>query len=207
MKKTEENYEFFIFFILPVIILVLGLFGNVLGMLLITTSKRLAQIGPVNTYHFLLLADCVFLVMLATDNYLVNGFSIGFSLLHDSTCKIYKYTAHVIASLSRFCLIYILIERYLAIKFPVESNCLRTKTTQLVYHITVTVIACIYYIPVLVYFKIQHQISSNNSTAVAAAAAASFCDPTPDKKLTMQLLTLVSKVAIPAVLILVFSIV
>ena len=144
--------------------------------------------------------------MLVTDNFLVNGFSIGFSLLNDFTCKIYKYTAHLTATVSKFSLIYILIERYLAIKYPVESNYLRKQSFQLVYQILVTVIGCIYYTPVLVFFKIQNQTSSDNSTN-AAAAAVSFCDPIPDKKLTMQLLSFVNEVAIPAVLIVIFSIV
>ena len=67
------------------------------------------------------------------------------------------------------------------------------------------VIGCIYYTPVLVFFKIQNPTPSDNSTN--AAAAVPYCDPIPDKKLTMQLLSFVNEVAIPAVLIVIFSIV
>ena len=165
MKQTENSFEFFVYFVLPIIFLALGLFVNILGMLLLTTSKRLAQVGPVNTYCYLLLVDCIFLATIIVNNYFLNGFSIGFSLLNDFTCQIYRYTLHVTGTLSKFCLVYILVERYLAIKFPVESNCFRAKTFQLVYHIAITAINCIYFMPVLFYFSIQHQtLTSSNST-------------------------------------------
>ena len=149
MKQTESSLEYFIIFILPIIFLALGLLGNIFGMVLLKTSKRLIPIGPVNTYRYLLLAECVNLVMVIVNNYLMYGFSIGFSSLNETACKIYKYTVHSFGSLSKFCLIYILIERYLAIKFPVESNFLRSKGTQLVYYIAITVTSCIYYMPAL----------------------------------------------------------
>ena len=116
MKQTENNFEFFIYFILPIIILAFELFGNVLGLVLLTASKRLVQIGPVNTYRYLLAVDCITLVLIIVNNYSVNGFLVGFSLLHDYTCAIYKYVLHVISTLSKMCLLYILIERYLAVK-------------------------------------------------------------------------------------------
>ena len=203
MKQTENSLEYFIYFILPIIILMLGLVGNVFGIFLLSTSKQLTQIGPVNMYRYLLLVDCIFLIIFTANNYFLIGFSNGFSLLNAFTCKMYQFTVHITTTLSKFCLIYILIERFLAIQFPVESNCLRKQSYQLVYFIVVTVIDCLYFMPVPFFFTIQYQtqqLNSDNSTAT-------YCNPTPDRKLTMQLLTFVSETAIPAVLIVLFTVV
>ena len=197
MRKTENSFEYFVYFIFPIVIFVLGLIGNIVGLFLAKT-KKLSQIGPVNTYRYLLLNDCIHLTIVSLNYYFVNGFSFGFSLLSDLTCKFYKYTAHVTGSNAKLFLIYILIERYLAVKFPVESNQFRSKKYQLVYLISVTVINSIYYIPSWFSFSIEHHILGENSTTV-------ICGLIQDKRLTIQFLVFSAEIVIPSIVILIYS--
>lgn len=96
--------------------------------------------------------------------------------------------------------IYILIERYLAVKYPVESNQLRTKKFQLIYLITVKVISSVYYTPALFSYNIQHKILDENSTIDA-------CDFIQGRKLTIQILCSSPDIILSSILILVFSII
>ena len=137
MKLTEakNNAEFVVYFVLPPLILLLGLVGNITSVVILTKSKKLNQIGPVCSYKYLFVTDTLTLLLTLTNNYFSYGFSMTFSLLNDFTCKVYKYSANLFASLSTFILLYILVERFLAIKFPVESNLLRGKKYQSVYFV------------------------------------------------------------------------
>jgi len=87
----------------------------------------------------------------------------------------------------------------LAVKYPVESNQLRTKKFQLIYLITVKVISSVYYTPALFSYNIQHKILDENSTIDA-------CDFIQGRKLTIQILCF-SPDLLSSILILVVSII
>jgi len=87
----------------------------------------------------------------------------------------------------------------LAVKYPVESNQLRTKKFQLIYLITVKVISSVYYTPALFSYNIQHKILDENSKIDA-------CDFIQGRKLTIQILCS-SPDLLSSILILVVSII
>ena len=54
-------FEFFYIYVLPLIILILGLFGNTLGIIVIG-RKKLDKIGPVLIYKLLFVSDLLYLI-------------------------------------------------------------------------------------------------------------------------------------------------
>ena len=54
-------FEFFYIYVLPLIILILGLFGNTLGIIVIG-RKKLDKIGPVLIYKLLFASDSLYLI-------------------------------------------------------------------------------------------------------------------------------------------------
>jgi hypothetical protein len=52
--------DFFTNYILPPIIIIIGLIGNLLGLIVIT-KKELIKIGPVLIYKFLFILDSIYL--------------------------------------------------------------------------------------------------------------------------------------------------
>ena len=199
MKKTQGNFEFFVYFIFPLIVLGLGLFGNIMGSILLTVRKNLSQIGPVNTYRYMLLTDCACLINTIIWNYFESALSIRFSALNDFACKTYKYMAYLLSSPSHLFLLYILVERFLVIKFPVESNLLQKKKFQLNYFITILVINIFYFMPILTYFNIQTKVLDNNSTIRS-------CECKKDSIYIIEIQLYFSRIFIPLLLIVLFSI-
>ncbi len=63
------------------------------------------------------------------------GYSTGIYLFSSVSCKLFVYLSISFYSLSSLILIYILIESYLSIKYPVESNLLRKNKPQFIYTI------------------------------------------------------------------------
>lgn len=106
MRKTENNFEYFVYFIFPIVIFTFGFADNIIG-ILFTKRHRLFQIGPVDIYRFLLLNDLIHLIIVSTNNFLINGFSIGFSILNDSTCKFYKYISHITVSNAKLSILHL----------------------------------------------------------------------------------------------------
>ncbi len=197
MIVAKSSFEYFVYFIFPLVMLGLGLFGNIMGSILLTVRKNLSQLGPVDTYRYMFLTDCACLVQTILDKYFLFGYSFGFSSLNDFTCKAYKYIAYLLASPSHLFLLYILVERFLAIKFPVESNRFRTRKCQLGYFIAITLINMVYFTPILVYYNVKTKVFNNNITI-------NSCELVNDSNKIIHLLFL-SKVFIPLVLILFFS--
>lgn len=131
-------------------------------------------------------------------NYFLISFSSGFSLLNDFTCKAYKYTANLFGSLSTLILLYILAERFLSIKFPVESNLLRKKKCQLIYFLSMVVVNSVYFIPTLVYHSIQTKISDDNSRV-------EICELSDDTKIPISFFLFISRTIVPLILMATFS--
>ena len=52
--------NYFLYYVLPPLILILGLFGNIMGTLVIS-GKNLKRIGPVLTYKLLFISDSIYL--------------------------------------------------------------------------------------------------------------------------------------------------
>jgi len=131
MVKVQTDFEYFVYIIFGPLVLLLGLFGNSMGLVLLK-RKNLEKLEPKKMYQCLFIIDLVCLLTVL-NNHLVQSFDIGFSILSQFTCKFYMYFAYTFSPLTPMILFYILVERYLSVKYPVESNLLRKKICQLIY--------------------------------------------------------------------------
>jgi len=164
MKKTESNFEYFVYFIFPLLILFFGLIGNLIGLMTIKKrAKKLEETGATLIYELIFIVDTIFLCTII-NYYCVNAFSIGITLLTNWGCKLFNYSlSYSFSTVSTLLLIYILIERFLSIKYPVESNILRNKKTQLIYFLFILILNHIYYFPILFSYHLIPGYYSNNT--------------------------------------------
>ena len=109
------GYEYFINMILPALILLFGLFGNIIGLVALS-RKNLTKIGPVHVYRLLLTIDSVFL-NLVVQKYLQFGFNIPVNKISSLICKITSYFNYSLDGISPMLLVYISIDRFIFIKF------------------------------------------------------------------------------------------
>ena len=58
-----DDFNYFVKYIFPIIILTFGLIGNTLG-IIVLCNKDLKNIGPRNTYIFLFLSDSFYLLQI-----------------------------------------------------------------------------------------------------------------------------------------------
>jgi hypothetical protein len=122
------GYEYFVNIILPPLILFFGLFGNIIG-LAVLSRKKLIQIGPVHVYRFLLTIDSVYLVLII-QKYVQFGFNIPFNKISSLICKLSSYFNYSLCSISPMLLVYISIDRFIFIKF--SNKTLRDKHLQVI---------------------------------------------------------------------------
>lgn len=199
MRSTDNNFEYFVHFIFPVIILVFGLLGNLFG-LKVSTRNKLIKIGPLKIYQYLFLIDSIYFIALI-NNYLAYSYSIGFSLISSFSCKIFRYLSYVFSPVSSMLLIYILIERYLSVKYPVESNMLQIKKIQYIYIISIVILNFIYFLPTFFYYDIRFiDLALSNSTTKTI-----ICKIDDDNEVPFYLF-FTSRIIIPSFFIFIFTI-
>jgi hypothetical protein len=188
-------FEQFVYFIMPFMIIFFGLIGNLLGILTLRKRKQEdSEIGPIHMYRFLFITDSINL--LSFINVIMDkGYSTGIYLLSSFACKFTIYLAISFYSLSSLILIYILIESYLSIKYPVESNLLRKNRPQFIYLIITFIINLIYFSPLISSYNI---ISIDNSTSNLACAIES-------NKNEISVLMSINIILLPLILIIFFS--
>ena len=203
MRSTENNFEYFVHFIFPVIILVFGLLGNLFG-LRVSTRNKLIKICPLKIYQYLFLIDSIYFIALI-NNYLAYSYSIGFSLISSFSCKIFRYLSYVFSPVSSMLLIYILIERYLSVKYPVESNMLQIKKIQYIYIISIIILNFIYFLPTFFYYDIRfiETLTLSNSTTTTTTTTI-ICKIDDDNKLPFYLF-FTSRIIIPSFFIFIFT--
>ncbi len=201
MKNTENNmFEQFVYFILPYMIIIFGLIGNLLGLVSLAKRKQAdSEIGPIHMYRFLFIIDSVVLITFINVT-MERVYSIGLVYFHFFFCKLLIFFTLSLCSLSSFVLIYILIESFLSIKYPVESNLLRKNKPQFIYTIVIFFINLLYFSPIILSYNITQlkstKINNNNVTSNLTCALESKNE---------ILLTFINRILLPLILILFFS--
>jgi len=192
---SESFFNWFVVYILPLLILCFGLIGNLMGIIVLLREKMI-EIGPINVYRYIFIFDSIYLLTLI--NYYLNyAFLIGLFFKFNITCKIFYYFVCSFSSISSLLLIYILIERYLSITYPVESNLLRNNKIQFAYLIIIIVLNLVYFSPVLYYY---HSTLTLNSTL-------NDCSRDSNGENIISYLTFISRILLPLFLIFLFSII
>ena len=145
---VKSSFEKFVYFMFPFMIIFFGLIGNLLGLITLRKRKQTdSEIGPIYMYRFLFITDSIILISFI-NVFMDKVYSTGPYFITNFSCNLLFYLTISLTSLSSFILIYILIESYLSIKYPVESNLLKKKKPQFIYTIIIFIINLIYYLPV-----------------------------------------------------------
>lgn len=185
--------EVFVYYFQAPIVLLFGLIGNVSGLILFKLRKP-SNIGPRSMYSFLFVFDTLFLVTI------LNCY-LNLAIKSNFICKIYMYFIYTIAPVSSMILVFILIERFLSIKYPVESNFLRQKLIQLAY-IVVTILfnLCYYSVILFSYDIVPYENIRKNSTEIGCY----FVDTS--YKTIVSNMVIAHKIVLPFSLMIIFTV-
>ena len=111
-----DTTELFVYYVLPIVILAVGLFGNIAG-LIVLSDKKMEKLGPLFTYRLLFVFDTLFLFSGILVYFLSKCFDLNLALISDLTCKIYYYYGYSSSLYSPLLLVYISLDRYISIKY------------------------------------------------------------------------------------------
>lgn len=195
-----DLYDLLVDIIFPPLILVLGLFGNFMGYLVLRQA-RMQQIGPRNMYQYLLSMDSFYLIQI-TINYAQFGFKTDWPSYSKIGCKFWFYVNYAFATVSPMCLVYISADRYISIKYPTIRFLMRKRNNQLIYFLSVTFFNMIYYLPVLFsYSLVKVDLNLNNTQLDTVCTFINL-----DYQNIVAYMDLVNRSLLPFILILIFSI-
>ena len=195
MRQTESLLEYFVFFVLGPLIFFVGLIGNTLG-LIIFIKGNLKTFGPVHMYRYLFIFDSAALIAIS-NYYFIEGFFINFIAISSLSCRVFGYFTFAISAISPMILVYILFERLLSIKFPVESNFLRNPKTQKIYMTVLIMLNLLLFIEVPFTYSLTSRKYINSTCK--------FISSTSRKR--SSLISLVNKIFVPFSLMLLISVV
>jgi hypothetical protein len=190
---------FFLYYIFPPLILLLGVFGNIFG-LIILSNKALDDIGPKLTYQYLFISDSAFLFPCISIFNLQFSYNLNVFILSNLSCKLISYFTYAIGAISPWLIIYISIDRYISTKYPARRFFPRKIKTQHIMFWLVTIICIIFYIPVSFFYEISYDTSSNST---ASTPSCNFIDPFYGNLILYT--DLAFRVFVPFVLMIVFS--
>jgi len=127
-------------------LIILGLIGNLFGLIVIT-KKKLIKIGPQTAYIALFIYDWINFLLIAQP-YAQFAFNIDITIFSLFSCKSYWYISYVLGPISPMLNVYISIERYISIVYPEKKHILLNNKTQLIYVIALTLFNLALYVPV-----------------------------------------------------------
>ena len=142
--SPDEFYSFFVNLVMAPLVLVIGICGNMMGLIVIYRSK-LKNIGPIFIYKFLFIADSIYLPQIVV-SYLITGFNFDSTILSSLACKIYQYFNFVPDAISPWLLVYISLEKLISIGLPQKRFILRDKSSQNTYIIGLVLFCFVYYL-------------------------------------------------------------
>ena len=188
------NLDTFSANILAPIIIVLGQFGNLFGLIVIS-RKKLKKIGPQITYIAIFTFDWISFILIFQP-YLLYSFNINVTLFSSLACKSYWYFTYAFATISPMLNVYISIERFISLAYPSNKYILLKDRIQLAYIIVLTLFNIVLYMPIGIYFDLVYYESNQT-----------VCNFVDDLWLvTYGYLDLINRVIIPSLLMIIFSI-
>jgi hypothetical protein len=139
------DLEFLVNYLLPPVILSIGMFGNFIGLKLLLHTRF--QLMPSrNMFIYLFIFDTIYLLNLLV-TYLEITFGVTITILTTITCKLQNYFSYSLASISPMILIFISLQRYFEIKYPNKQLFLTNTHVQLTYLISIIIFNLIFYLP------------------------------------------------------------
>jgi hypothetical protein len=159
--------SYFVIYLMPPIITITGLMGNVLG-LIVLLRKNLAKIGPRGMYRFLFVMDIINLLSIIV-NYLNSAFNLNVLITSKYVCKLFIYLTIWLGTIPPYILIYISIEKIIATKYPTRKYILRKTKTQIIYFLIILSFNSVYN-SITLFVSDIIRIPIDNSTAISVCA-------------------------------------
>ena len=135
--------------IFPPIILCLGLIGNIFT-LIIFSRKNLSKMSKL--LRILTVSDSFGLLNIL-QHYLKNNLFINIRTISDLSCKVFEYLVYIFLPISAWLLVYVCIERFFMIKYPLRYKHLKRKSVQLSLVLLIIIINLVFY--TVIFFGIQ----------------------------------------------------
>jgi hypothetical protein len=122
--------------ILPVLIIILAIVGNLLG-IIVLKKPNVNKIGPIIMYKYLLIFGIINSYMISI--FYLHSFGINFETISLLTCRLTIFFGFITGPISLMILVYISIERYISIKYPSKKKILNKSLNQHIYMIVLVV--------------------------------------------------------------------
>jgi len=185
--------EFFSTYVMAPLILLIGQFGNIFGLILAFKNKNQKN-GFIAMYKYLFIADIIALSTISI-SYLEYGLNILF--VNKYICKLYWYFSFLTGPISPILIVYISLEKIISNKYPVYDYFLKNKKHQLIFFIAVIAYNSVLYLPVLFLLDAGKNITSNMT----------IYGCTFNSDLVLIIIDTINRVILPFILMLIASIV
>ena len=151
--------------IFPPIIVCLGLIGNIFT-LIVFSKKNLSKISKL--LRILTISDS-FGILSILQHYINNNFGINIRIFSDLSCKIFGYLAYVFFPISAWLLVYVCIERFFMIKYPIKYKFLQRNSVQISIVSLIIILNLVMYSGIFISVKVLKIVSHdqhNNSVTM-----------------------------------------
>ena len=196
--NLEKNWPFLVYFLS---ITLLGFLGNSFGVAS-TCHKKMKTIGPVHIFTFLFVFGFLSLII-HSEYFFLKFTNFDLKVTTQSVCKLYYYASFLCNSIVTMMHVYITLERFLSMKYPVESNFLRKRSIQFGFILASIVLSAIFYLPNYIHHDIV-TIKRIDGDHVYNKTLCTFA--TPQSKPVVLFLAFVNSIFLPIFLVIVFSI-
>jgi hypothetical protein len=151
------NIDNFSTMILTPIIIILGLFGNLFGLIVIS-KKKLKKIGPQIIYITLFLFDLINLALIFKP-YIQYEFNKDITIISKLACKSYWYINYVFGAISPMFMVYISFEQFISLAYSNRKYFLLNNRIQLIFIASITLFNILVNLPVLIYFDVVNELN------------------------------------------------
>lgn len=180
--------DFFILCILPVILLSLGLIGNLFSVLFLFKGNSNAINLPNALFKFLFLIDTIYLMLFF--NLILTHYEINLNILSSVSCKVIMYLNGCFTLLSPLVVVYLSTYKLFCIKKSTnKTRYLASTQNQLIFLVLLLVFNLVFYVPVILEVDLIINLDSPNTTK---------CDfINPNSKQTILFIDLVCRTVLP----------
>lgn len=195
--NSEGNW---IFLAYVLCITALGLFGHTFGVVS-SFRKSMATMGPMHIFRCLFIFDLILLLILS-EYLFYKIFLVDVKIMSSWACRLLRYESFQANSISSLMHVYITLERFLSMKYPVESNLLKKRTTQLIFIFVSIGISSVFYLPIYFHHEVLSiQIVENGVTFNKTLCY--FADN--QSKKIISIFAFINRIFLPVILFISFS--
>jgi len=193
--------DWFVNYLMGPLVLVTGLVGNMTAVVVFFKGKNIQKIGPVLIYKILFIYDIFYILQILF--YILFEYEIYIINLSKLSCKLFYYFSYQGDSISPMLLVYISVEKYIAIAFPTKRSILARKTNQIIYFIGLFIYCSVYAI-IIPYTYDLLEYNQTDSNGINSSYI--FCGYINyEAQLTATLVDNINREIIPGLLMIVFS--